>query len=865
MDDDKSINPAENPEETPGESRPVSPEAENVAANQPGQQPDLDRAKEELDESLKKAKEEAAAGEAAESVPGDTAEPPQEGAAQKEELAESEEEVKPEEEKQPDVTAEAKSDAEGAHSSLGEDGRSEDESATDAPQEEKEPTEEEKKPEEKPKTPAEPKVEPEKEKTPVPGKKKESAQPAEGKPSKKLAKESKKRKSNVKFLMVMGLTLAGLFVLFVVLMVLVIAGGGAESPVLSALGVDAAGIKSFLLAVINLSFGLLALIFFVLGIIGVFRLLFAKKDNKDAKKRGIRMILVGFLPLAAVMAVWMLLYNFISTIEIAAERVKAEIVVVEPTELTGLSAPLEVTFSSENAVKALQARGLQVTGVLWDFNGDGVFETEPQDFEVSYLYNRQGTYNVGLQVSVEGEEEPRVYYHLLTIEEARFSAEPAKGTAPLEVKFDATALIPEDRKIESLDWDFDGDGTYELTGKDNRRPVYTFEQIGTYQVHLRMIDDSNLVDNYYREIEVVSGGRPMLSADINATPGLSGAIPFQIRFDGGGSESVKGTIVNYEWDFGDGSQVQVGRSVSHIYNTPGTYTVTLRVREDTGKEAETTAEVEAKSVSSIPEADIKSDPPAGEGGVISGELPFTIAFDASGSTDADEDIVEYEWDFGLDSATQVGQKVDYTYETAGAHTVTLVVRDSEGQENSATVKVEVAEPGVRAQITAAPEEGTAPLTVDFDGSSSSAFEGNIVSYEWDFGDGTPPSVTSARVSHKYSKVGTYEVTLKVTTNQNETAETTKNIYVREIPLRACFTPSRRSGEAPLAVTFDAKCSTGAVSTFHWDFGDGEESGARKPSHTFENPGTYNVTLEVSDDKNNVSEFSDVIVVEGTLE
>jgi len=91
------------------------------------------------------------------------------------------------------------------------------------------------------------------------------------------------------------------------------------------------------------------------------------------------------------------------------------------------------------------------------------------------------------------------------------------------------------------------------------------------------------------------------------------------------------------------------------------------------------------------------------------------------------------------------------------------------------------------------------------------------------------------------------------------------IYVREIPLRACFAPSRYTGTAPLAVTFDSKCSTGAVALYSWDFGDGKTTDTRKPTHTFENPGTYNVTLEVSDDKNNVNTFSDVIVVEGELQ
>ena len=85
------------------------------------------------------------------------------------------------------------------------------------------------------------------------------------------------------------------------------------------------------------------------------------------------------------------------------------------------------------------------------------------------------------------------------------------------------------------------------------------------------------------------------------------------------------------------------------------------------------------------------------------------------------------------------------------------------------------------------------------------------------------------------------------------------------PLKACFEPSRASGSAPLTVTFDTKCSTGAIETFKWTFGDGSESDLRKPAHTFQSPGAYTVTLEVQDAKNNVSQYTDVIVAEGELE
>lgn len=691
--------------------------------------------------------------------------------------------------------------------------------------------------------------------------------PKSGVVPKKIGAE-KKKPSKANFLL--GCAGGGLllFVVFIVLMVLMISRAGANNPVMQAFGLDPAGMKSFLLTIVSLAFGMLSLLFFVLTIIGIFKLLGAKKGDKEARGKGVKMTVFSLLPLIFVVFIWFILYNYIGRIQIAAEQVVAEIVVVEPEDITSLSAPVEITFSAENVAIALINGGLGIESMSWDLDGDSEYETPVgSDPEVVHLYNRRGTYNVGLQVGITGEDEFREYTKVISIEEAVFEADPSTGYAPLDVEFDAEGLIPKGFRVESLDWDFDGDGKYELEGPDNLAPSYTFDKIGVYSVHLRVVDQQNNVENYYRDIEVVPSDKPLLSAVIDATPKLSGPIPLQIRFDAGNSESIKGKIINYEWDFGDGSDLQGGKSASYVYNEPGTYTVTLMVEEDSGKTATNTVTVEAKSVSSEPEAVITTDPAYDTAaGTLNGILPFAVEFDASDSTDEDDDIVEYQWDFNGDGVVdQEGKKVNYTFEDSGTYEVTLYTIDTEDQSGSMSITVEVEEPGVKAVISADPEEGTAPLTVNFDGSASSTFEGSIVSYEWDFGDESPKTITGASVSHKYDDVGNYTVNLKVLTNKSESAETSQVIYVREIPLRACFTPSRNNGSAPLAVTFDPMCSTGAVSSYTWDFGDGEQSGSRKPTHTFEFPGNYTVILEVSDDKNNVSTYTDVIVAEGELE
>jgi PKD repeat protein len=687
-----------------------------------------------------------------------------------------------------------------------------------------------------------------------------------GQPPKKIGAE-KKKPSAAKFLIGCAGGFIILFVIFVILMVLMMSRVGADNPVMRAFGLDPSGLKVFLLTVINLAFGALSLLFFVLVVISVFRLLAVKKGDKEAKNKWAKMTVFSLTPFVLMVFIWFVLYAFISRVQIAAEQVIAEIIVAQPEDLTALQAPVEITFSAEHVAKALIFGGLDIESMAWDLDGDGSFETpigaEP---EVVHLYNRRGAYEIGLQVKIAGEETPRVYTKLISIEEAVFGAEPETGYAPLDVQFDASGLVPKGFKVSSLDWDFDGNGKYDIEGPDNLRPTYTFEQIGTYNVHLRVIDQQNNVENYFRKIDIIPSDQPLLNAVINAVPATAGPIPLNVRFDGEQSSSIKGKIINYEWDFGDGSDLQTGKSVSHIFNNPGVYTVTLTVEEDSGRTASGTIEITAGTVSSVPEAAIKTNPVYdSKTATLTGVLPFKVEFDASDSTDADNDIVDYKWDFNGDNQTdQEGKKVTYTFEQSGSYMTALTVTDSQNQSANAVITVTVEQPGVAAVINADPEEGTAPLVVQFDGSSSSTFEGNIVSYEWDFGDASPKTITGATISHKYNDVGNYVVKLKVLTNKNESAETSLTIYVREIPLRACFTPSRYNGEAPLAVTFDPKCSTGAVFKFSWDFGDGETSDSRKPTHTFEFPGNYTVTLEVADEKNNVSAYSEVIVAQGEL-
>ncbi|WP_428819179.1 PKD domain-containing protein [Microbulbifer sp. MCCC 1A16149] len=164
--------------------------------------------------------------------------------------------------------------------------------------------------------------------------------------------------------------------------------------------------------------------------------------------------------------------------------------------------------------------------------------------------------------------------------------------------------------------------------------------------------------------------------------------------------------------------------------------------------------------------------------------------------------------------------------------------------------VENAEPVAAASAT--PVSGDAPLLVSFDGSSSSDADGDALSYSWSFGDGA--SATGATASHTYQSAGNFTATLTVNDGRGgtDTASvviTANGVEPENTSPVAVAAVSATSGEAPLAVTFDAAGSSdadGDALTYSWNFGDGSTGTGVNVAHTYTEAGEYTASLTVND-------------------
>ena len=152
----------------------------------------------------------------------------------------------------------------------------------------------------------------------------------------------------------------------------------------------------------------------------------------------------------------------------------------------------------------------------------------------------------------------------------------------------------------------------------------------------------------------------------------------------------------------------------------------------------------------------------------------TVHFDGSGSASSEGAIVTYEWDFG-DGSAAGGKTVTHAYGNTGEYPVKLIVIDKRGFSSIVTRELTAYTDVPVARFSYSPDRAEVNELLHFDGASSFDPNGEIVSYEWEFGDGATGN--GVEVTHSYASAGEYYATLNVTDQHGKTARITRLVTI----------------------------------------------------------------------------------------
>ncbi len=539
--------------------------------------------------------------------------------------------------------------------------------------------------------------------------------------------------------------------------------------------------------------------------------------------------------------------------------------------------------------------------VSWQWNlGNGATST---DQSPSASYTAPGTYKVTLTVK-NAAGNTSTTEKTVTVwakPQPNFTASPAKGCIPFDVTF-TDKSNPVNGTITAYTWDF-GDGA---TGSGNTA-VHTYNNVLSPTVTLT-ITNSNGCTASKQLSNIVDAAAP-LAVNFNVSdkflctaPGAvtvtntstgAGNLTYKWDFGDGGTAvganpgahtykakgiykvkltvtSDKGctatqtsddiNVANFKTDFQLPASIceNSGYIQFSAANTPQTNNITWSVDKGNVYDYDLTGQYYPDGAGTV-KVTMTADyggcqetvtknmvvKPAPQAAFTMDQKAICDAPSTIHLTDKSQGANSWSWNFGNGQSSTL-QNPSVTYNRLGYYYITLTVGNASGCSNTIAQSVDVRKPEINAWVNGS--EGCEGLTSDFYANSWNNND-TIASYEWDFGDGSPKSADPAP-SHVYSKAGIYQATLTYTTT-NGCKGTVGMQGFTVIRVFKKPKPDFSSPEAPQIcgnnwVHFNGTTDVGQ--SWNWDFGDYSSGGPlQQVAHSYREPGTYTVTLTVSND------------------
>lgn len=395
---------------------------------------------------------------------------------------------------------------------------------------------------------------------------------------------------------------------------------------------------------------------------------------------------------------------------------------------------------------------------------------------------------------------------------ASFTVSPTSGCAPLTSTFTSTSTHTSASSIVSYLWRF-YDGGPDPTSTPVTR---TYTSSGTFSVRLIVTDVQGCMDSILSSSAVTVYQPHATFTASNVTPCIGAPVTFTITTP---------SVTSATWDFGDGT-TSTATTGSHSYAATGSYNIHLSITDSHGCTADTTY-MAYINVSQPTASFTMSDS-------ISVCPPLTVAF-----TNTSVGATSYGWTFG-DGGTSSMTSPSNMYIVPGLYNVRMIATDSHGCRDTAVNIVNIF--GYAGAFTYSPTQGCAPLTVHF--SSTLA---NVPFITWDFSDGVTSAVSfSDTITHIYTTPGAYVPKLLLSDNTGCQASSvgTDTIFVDAIYPKMGTNPSPVCEGIPFNFVDSSTSLWSPIDTWLWTY-DGNTSTISNPSYLVNTPGTYPVTLHVS--------------------
>lgn len=249
------------------------------------------------------------------------------------------------------------------------------------------------------------------------------------------------------------------------------------------------------------------------------------------------------------------------------------------------------------------------------------------------------------------------------------------------------------------------------------------------------------------------------------------------------------------------------------------------------------------------------------------EIGELVTFNATGTTDEGVsclDTCTYEWGFGGE-ATATGRIVTHRFAAGGSYVVVLTVTDGVGATATSRQTVTVTTTGQPSvSFSVSPASPIAGRAATFTATATPATNHRIVSYSWNWGDGTTSQTTAPAIQKTYSTAGTFLVRLTVRDDFGQTSEASQVVTVTT-GLTAEFSNSPAIVGKDTKFDASASFTTGGatIQLYTWSWGDGtpdESSTSPTITNIFATAGNFSVKLTVTDSQGRTASLTRTVTV-----